>query len=32
MFESVRSFDYKNDVFNSQKRQYIISLSLNGII
>ena len=32
MFESIRSLDYKNDVFDFKKRQYIISLSLYGLL
>ncbi len=32
IFESIRSLDYKNDVFSPQRRQYIISLSLHGLI
>jgi len=31
-FESIRSLDYKKDVFGSRSRQFIISLSLYGII
>ena len=32
LFESIRSLSYKNDIFDSRERQYIISLSLYGLI
>lgn len=32
LFESIRALGYDNDVFSPQSRQYIISISLHGVI
>lgn len=32
LFESMRSLDYKNELFSAQRRQYIISIVLYGLI